>query len=181
MDRLDAVLVIDDKVEVHQAVRLALAPHAARVDAVAAPEAIPDMLASSAYECVLLDMNFAAGERSGREGMAALEAIKASDPSLAVIFMTAYGAVSLAVDGLKRGANDFLLKPWRNEALVAAVRAAAARTRAERRDASLDSIEKDAIARALRRHGGNILQAAASLGLSRQTLYRRMEKHGLQG
>jgi DNA-binding NtrC family response regulator len=138
------------------------------------------MLASSTYECVLLDMNFAAGERSGREGMAALDAIRAADPSVAVIFMTAYGAVSLAVDGLKRGAIDFLLKPWRNEALVAAVRAAAARTRAER-GASLDSIEKEAIARALRRHAGNILQAAASLGLSRQTLYRRMEKHGLQG
>ncbi|MFN3388571.1 MAG: response regulator transcription factor [Allosphingosinicella sp.] len=179
MERLHAVLVVDDKAEVHQAVALALEPWVERVESAASPDAVPALMAGLRFDCVLLDMNFAAGERSGREGMNALEAIKAADPALAVIFMTAYGAVSLAVESLKRGADDFLLKPWRNDALVAAVREAAERTRAARAGTSLDELERSAIAGALGRHGGNIAQAAAALGLSRPALYRRMAKHGL--
>lgn len=179
MERLHAILVIDDKPEVHQAVALALDPWVERVESAASPDAVPALMASTRFDCALLDMNFAAGERSGREGMAGLDAIKAADPTLAVILMTAYGAVSLAVESLKRGADDFLLKPWRNEALVAAVREAAGRTQAARTGTSLDALERSAIAGALDRHDGNIAQAAAALGLSRPALYRRMAKHGL--
>lgn len=179
MERLEAVLIVDDKADVHQAVRLALAAHVDKVDAASAPGAVPPMVAAAAYDCVLLDMNFAPGERSGREGMAALDAIKGTDPTVAIVFLTAYGAVSLAVESLKRGADDFLLKPWRNDALVAAVRAAAERTREARGGIRLDVLERGAIERALGRHEGNIAQAAAALGLSRPALYRRMAKHGL--
>lgn len=179
MKRLGAILVIDDKHEVHQAVALALEPWVERVDSAESPEAVPALMASNRFDCALLDMNFAAGERSGREGMTALASIKAADPALAVILMTAYGAVSLAVASLKRGADDFLLKPWRNEALVAAVREAAGRTEAARAGTSLDSLERSAIASALGRHEGNIAQAAAALGLTRPALYRRIAKHGL--
>jgi DNA-binding NtrC family response regulator len=179
MERLTAILVIDDKPEVHQAVALALEPWVERVESAASPEAVPPLMAAGRYDCALLDMNFSAGERSGREGMTALNMIKAADPTLAVILMTAYGAVSLAVESLKGGADDFLLKPWRNEALVAAVREAAGRTEAARAGTSLDALERSAIAGALDRHEGNIAQAAAALGLSRPALYRRMAKHGL--
>ena len=179
MSRLNAILVIDDKPEVHQAVALALEPWVERVESASSPEAVPALMASARYDCALLDMNFAAGERSGREGMTALDMIKAADPTLAVVLMTAYGAVSLAVEALKRGASDFLLKPWRNEALVAAVREAAGRTGAARAGTSLDAVERSAIAGALDRHDGNIARAAAALGLSRPALYRRMAKHGL--
>lgn len=179
VERLNAILVIDDKREVHQAVALALEPWVERVVSAASLEAVPALMASTRFDCALLDMNFAPGERSGREGMTALDAIKAADPALAVILMTAYGAVSLAVESLKRGADDFLLKPWRNEALVAAVREAAARTEAARAGTSLDVLERSVIAGALDRHDGNIARTAASLGLSRPALYRRMAKHGL--
>ena len=179
MERLNAILVIDDKPEVHQAVALALDPWVERVESAASPEAVPALMASTRFDCALLDMNFAAGERSGREGMTALDMIKLADPTLAVILMTAYGAVSLAVASLKRGADDFLLKPWRNAALVAAVREAAGRTATARAGISLDALERSAIAGALDRHEGNIAQAAAALGLSRPALYRRMAKHGL--
>ena len=179
MKRLKAILVIDDKRDVHQAVALALEPWVERVESAESPEAVPALMASTRFDCALVDMNFAAGERSGREGMTALDSIKAADPALAVILMTAYGAVSLAVESLKRGADDFLLKPWRNEALVAAVREAAARTEAARAGTSLDSLERSAIAGALDRHDGNIAPAAVALGLSRPALYRRMAKHGL--
>jgi DNA-binding NtrC family response regulator len=77
------------------------------------------------------------------------------------------------------GASDFLLKPWRNEALVAAVQEATRRTETARADTSLDALERSAIAGALDRHDGNIAQAAVALGLSRPALYRRMAKHGL--
>jgi DNA-binding NtrC family response regulator len=179
MERLNAILVIDDKPEVRQAVALALEPWTVRVDDASSPEAVPALMAAARYDCALLDMNFAVGERSGREGMTALDMIRNADPTLAVVFMTAYGAVSLAVESLKRGASDFLLKPWRNEALVAAVREAARRTEAARAGTTLDALERSAIAGALGRHQGNIAQAAAALGLSRPALYRRMAKHGL--
>ena len=93
--------------------------------------------------------------------------------------MTAYGAISLAVEGLKQGADDFLLKPWRNKLLLEAVRRAAEHTRSARQPATLDAVERTAIARALEHHEGNIAQAATTLGLSRPALYRRMAKHGL--
>jgi DNA-binding NtrC family response regulator len=177
--RLNAVLVIDDKPEVHQAVALALEPWVERVESAESPEAVPALMAAARYDCALLDMNFAAGDRSGREGIATLDMIRAADPTLAVILMTAYGGVSLAVESLKRGADDFLLKPWRNEALTAAVHEAARRTGTARAGTSLDALERSAIAGALDRHDGNIAQAAAALGLSRPALYRRLAKHGL--
>jgi two-component system, response regulator RegA len=99
-----------------------------------------------------------------------------------VVLMTTFGGVSLAVEALKRGAADFVLKPWRNEKLVAAVRAAAELTRSKRladESFDLEAAERTAIRRALAHHDGNVSRAAASLGLTRPALYRRMAKHGL--
>jgi len=174
-----AILIVDDDADVRLAAKLALAPHAARLETAADPAAMRALLMPGAFDCVLLDMNFALGEHDGRAGINALAAAHQVDPALAVVLMTSYGAVSLAVESLKRGAHDFLLKPWRNEALLAAVRAAAQTTRAERAGEPLDALERGAIEKALARHAGNIAQAAAALGLSRQGLYRRMAKHGL--
>lgn len=179
MEPLNAVLVIDDDPDVLEAAQLALMPYVARVEAVSSPDGVVELLASAAYDCILLDMNYGAGKRGGAEGMVVLGSIRAADPTLAIILMTAYGAISLAVEGLKQGADDFLLKPWRNKALVEAVRRAAERTRSARELATLEVVERSAIARALDRHEGNIAQAAITLGLSRPALYRRMAKHGL--
>jgi DNA-binding NtrC family response regulator len=178
MEKL-SILIVDDDADVRLAAKLALAPLAARVDVVAEPQAMTALLAPAIFDCVLLDMNFALGEHSGRAGIDALATIHKIDPALAVVLMTSYGAVSLAVESLKRGAHDFLLKPWRNENLVAAVDAAAQATRAERAGDTLDTVERGVIEKALTRHAGNIAQAAAALGLSRPALYRRMAKHGL--
>jgi two-component system response regulator RegA len=179
MAKLPAVLVVDDDDDVRQAAHLALTPHACLIESASSPQEMAGLLAPERFDCVLLDMNFAAGERSGRGGLDALAVIQNVDPALAVVLMTGYGAVSLAVESLKRGARDFLLKPWRNDALVEAVRAASDETRACRAGEPLDVIERAAIERALARHDGNIAQAAAALGLSRPALYRRMAKHGL--
>jgi DNA-binding NtrC family response regulator len=179
MDRLPAVLVVDDDDDVRQAARLALAQHARSIESASSPQEMASLLTAEHFDCVLLDMNFSIGERSGRGGLDALAAIQSVDPALAVVLMTGYGAVSLAVESLKQGARDFLLKPWRNDALVEAVRAASEETRARRAGEPLDVIERTAIEKALTRCDGNIAQAAAALGLSRPALYRRIAKHGL--
>lgn len=179
MDKL-AVLVADDDADVRRAALLALAAHAETVEAGSLDE-LDGRMAGAAFDAVLLDMNFAIGERSGRDGLEGLARIQRGDPTLSVVLMTAFGAVSLAVEALKRGGTDFLLKPWRNDALVAAVSAAAAQTSQKRAGESLDldGIERNTIEKALARHEGNIAQAAVALGLSRPALYRRMSKYGL--
>lgn len=182
MSRLGQVLILDDDPDVLKAAEIALRRDADAVTMLASTEALGPALTEAVFDVVLLDMNFLPGERSGRAGLDALTVMRAHDPALSVVLMTAYGGVSLAVEGLKQGAVDLVLKPWRNAELVAALAAAAAATRARRTAAdslNLDEIERRAIARALARFEGNISQAAAALGLTRPALYRRMDKHGL--
>jgi DNA-binding NtrC family response regulator len=175
------ILIVEDDPDVLRAARIALAPDAERVETVSTADGLDRILASGPFDVVLLDMNFVSGERSGDAGLNALALIQAFDPCLAVVLMTAYGGVALAVDALKRGAADFILKPWRNDKLIAAVAAAANMTRSRRETETqqLDAVERIAIERALARHDGNISLAASELGLSRPALYRRMAKHGL--
>lgn len=181
MNPAGAVLILEDDVDVRRAARIALTPHVDRVEERAAPDDLEATLAQTTFDAVLLDMNFVHGARDGSEGLDTLGRIRASDPALAVVLMTAYGGVSLAVNALKQGAADFVLKPWRNDKLIAAVTAATSLTRAQRAagNLDLDAIERNAIQRALALHGGNISTAASALGLSRAALYRRISKHGL--
>ena len=182
MDSLGAVLILDDDPDVLKAARVAIAPHAARVETLRALEGLAGALSPGDFDILLLDMNFTLGDHSGRAGLDGLDLARASDPHLAVVLMTAFGGVALAVEALKRGATDFILKPWRNEKLIAAITAGTAITRARRASAevlSLEHLEREAIERALARFGGNISQAAVALGLTRPALYRRLEKHGL--
>jgi DNA-binding NtrC family response regulator len=177
-----ALLIVEDDADVQRAASIALAAQFARIDALTAPdEGLEARLATAGYDVVLLDMNFVTGERSGAAGLDALARIRTCDSTLAVVLMTSFGGVQLAVAALKRGATDFVLKPWHNEKLIGAVAAAVQITRA-RRDAeaqTLDQLERGAIERALTRAEGNVSVAAAALGLSRPALYRRMSKHGL--
>jgi two-component system response regulator RegA len=179
VERTQSYLVVDDDADVLKAAVAALARPGVRVDALASPADLEPRAAAA--DAVLLDMNFAVGARSGAEGLDALARLQAVEPALSVVLMTTYGGVALAVEALKRGAVDFVLKPWRNEALAEAM-AAAARLTAERRAGAalnLDDLEKRAIVRALSIHDGNVSRAAAALGLTRPALYRRMERHGL--
>jgi DNA-binding NtrC family response regulator len=175
------VLIVEDDVDVLRAARLALQAHVQCVETATSADGLRDALAATPYDAVLLDMNFTRGARNGAEGLDALAFIRGVDPTLAVVLMTAYGGVALAVDSLKRGAADFVLKPWRNDALVEAVLGAIDLTRSRRgREAQdLETIEREAIEKALARHAGNISLTASALGLSRPALYRRMSKHGL--
>jgi len=76
------------------------------------------------YDIVLLDMNFAKDQTSGKEGFYWLEQIKQLDKEIVVILITAYGDVEIAVQAIRKGATDFVLKPWQNEKLLATISAA---------------------------------------------------------
>ena len=175
-----AYLIIDDDPDVLKAAAGALAREADRVDTASSPQGVAER--AGLYDAVLLDMNFAIGARDGGEGLDELDRLQAADPALSVVLMTTYGGVALAVKTLKRGAADFVLKPWRNDALAETMRAAAALT-AERRASgaalNLDELERRAIVRALSLYEGNVSHAAQALGLTRPALYRRIERHGL--
>ena len=174
------LLIVDDDPDVLKAAASALARAADRVDTAPSPEGVVER--AHLYDAVLLDMNFATGARDGAAGLDTLDRLQAADPALSVVLMTTYGGESQAVQALKRGAADFILKPWRNEGLVEAMTTAAALT-AERRASgkalNLDDLERRAIVRALSLYEGNVSHAAQALGLTRPALYRRMERHGL--
>jgi len=175
-------LVADDDLDVLKAAEIALGRAGAAVDVARDLGALTLAAQPGRYDGVLLDMNFAPGARSGDEGLATLERLREADPPLSVVLMTTWGGVALAVEGLRRGAANFVLKPWRNEALATAMAEAADQTRRLRADAAslnLDDLEKRAIARALEVYDGNVSHAAAALGLTRPALYRRMARHGL--
>jgi DNA-binding NtrC family response regulator len=82
-------------------------------------------------DAILLDLNFERAATDGREGLSYLDKIIAAEPDAAVVIITAHGAVSIAVDAIKRGASDFVAKPWSNERLAATVRSAAALRRSK--------------------------------------------------
>lgn len=115
------VLVVDDDPDILQAARLLLKKHVALVETTETPQQIPDLLRSTTYDVILLDMNFSRGNNSGKEGFHWLERIMSLDPSVAVIMITAFGDVETAVQAIKEGATDFILKPWQNDRLVTTV------------------------------------------------------------
>jgi DNA-binding NtrC family response regulator len=176
------LLVADDDPDVLKAAAVALGNGGASIDAAGSVDALLGLAEPGRYDAVLLDMNFAPAARDGDEGLATLAALRERDPPLSVVLMTTWGGVALAVEGLRRGASNFVLKPWRNAALVEIMIEAAALTRRLRADATalnLDDLERRAIEKALAIYEGNVSHAAAALGLTRPALYRRMARHGL--
>ena len=176
------VLVVDDDRDVLHAARLALAGTAARIDTSHETADLEGRVAHGGYEAVLLDMNFVVGDQTGGEGLVHLDRLRSLDPDLSIVLMTTFGSVSLAVEAMKRGGKDFLLKPWRNDRLVEAMVVACKQTRAARRDTvtfDLEATEKQEIQRALEHFEGNISKSAAALKLSRAALHRRMAKYSL--
>ncbi|MDX1618265.1 MAG: sigma-54 dependent transcriptional regulator [Balneolaceae bacterium] len=118
------ILVVDDDSDVLHAAKLLLKQHVSKVDTEKNPKSIPNLLRNNNYDVILLDMNFTEDVSSGEEGFYWLKKIQEIDPSLAVVLITAYGDVEKAVRAVKKGATDFVLKPWQNEKLLATISSA---------------------------------------------------------
>jgi DNA-binding NtrC family response regulator len=116
------VLAADDQQHILEAIELLLKPQGYKVDAVRSPELAREALASATYDAVLIDLNYTRDTTSGQEGLDLLTEIVSLDSTLPVIVMTAWGNVGLAVEAMRRGARDFIQKPWENERLLTILR-----------------------------------------------------------
>jgi two-component system response regulator HydG len=123
-----AVLVIDDDTDVLTAVRLLLKTEVREITTEKNPENIPALLRQNRYDLILLDMNFKSAVNTGNEGIFWLKKIKQLQPQVAVIMITAYGDIELAIRSLKEGATDFVVKPWHNARLLQTIQEAVQRT-----------------------------------------------------
>src|ERR1700680_2658610 len=112
------ILIIDDDPDVLTAVRLLLKTEAAEVVTEKNPENIRTLLVKQPFDIILLDMNFNSSINTGNEGLFWLKKIREFGSEAAVIMITAYGDIDLAVRSLKEGAADFVVKPWHNEKLL---------------------------------------------------------------
>lgn len=118
------ILVIDDNKSVLSALEILLQFEYKSVQTISNPNQISSFPNFTEIDIILLDMNFSAGVNTGNEGLYWLREIKKKAPYISVIMMTAYGAIDLAVEALKEGASDFILKPWNNERLLTTVKSA---------------------------------------------------------
>ncbi|OHX64100.1 sigma-54-dependent transcriptional regulator [Flammeovirga pacifica] len=121
---LGKILVIDDNEDILLAAKMLLKKHADLVQVESNPGKIPFLLKNDSYDVILLDMNFTKDTTSGKEGFHWLEQIIEIDPNAVVVMITAYGDVETAVNAVKQGATDFVLKPWNNEKLIATLTSA---------------------------------------------------------
>ncbi len=182
-------LLLDDDPDVGLAAQLLLQRRVAPVTCLRRPAELAAALDKQRPALLLLDLNFGPGRTDGAQGLRLLDEVLARPAPPAVVIMTAYADIELAVQALKRGAFDFITKPWDNVRLVATCRDALQRTQptpqgeppapAAEPVRSLAAQERAAVLAAMAKAQGNLSEAARLLGLSRAALYRRLDKHGL--
>jgi DNA-binding NtrC family response regulator len=116
------ILIIDDNTSVLSAMEILLQCEYTSVETISNPNLITSLKNVSDFDVILLDMNFSAGINTGNEGLFWLRELKKKVPNVSVIMMTAYGSIDLAVEALKNGASDFILKPWNNTKLLTTIK-----------------------------------------------------------
>ena len=139
IDKTGKILIVDDDEDVLKAAGFFLKRHVESVHTEKDPGNIPGLLNNESYDVILLDMNFSRDVTSGQEGLYWLARILAADPQAAVIMITAFGDINLAVNAIRQGATDFVLKPWQNEKLLATISAAGSLHRSRLEAANLRS------------------------------------------
>jgi DNA-binding NtrC family response regulator len=133
------VLIADDQPDVLEALRLLLKGEGYRIESAGSPAAILEAVDSTEVDAVLMDLNYARDTTSGQEGLDLLSQIRGHDPTLPVVVMTAWSSVELAVEAMRRGARDFVQKPWENARLLTIVRTQVELARALRRQQRLEA------------------------------------------
>ena len=189
------ILVIDDNAAVLTTLRMVLKSSFSTVVAVADPKLIPALISQGDVDAVLLDMNFGNDRLDGQDGLFWLDRImnrsNLENPP-AVVMITAFGDINLAVQSLKKGALDFIQKPWDNNDLINKLtdainkrehrinEAQAAVEASNDGPSTLEDMEIQTIRRVLEQSERNLSVAAEKLGVSRQTLYNKMKKYGIE-
>ena len=188
------LIIVDDNASVRTTLKLILAGEYDSIVAVGDPSALPALI-DTKPDIVLLDMNFGNMSMGMPAGMFWIKRIKECPDAPAVVVITAFGEVALAVDAMKAGAEDFVTKPWNNNDLKNRLKKAIEKNRKtrmtdqslrkaaeiERRKArqeemSLYEIKIAHVKDTVARYDGNISAAAAQLGINRQTLYNILKK-----
>ena len=133
------ILIADDQADVVAALSLLLKGERFQIESASSPAAVVRAIDAQEFDVVLIDLNYARDTTSGSEGLELLSRIRAVDPSLPVVVMTAWGSVDLAVEAMRRGARDFIQKPWDNARLLAVLRTQVELAEALRRGRKLEA------------------------------------------
>jgi DNA-binding NtrC family response regulator len=196
------VLVADDQTDVIEAVRLLLESEGMTIIAATTPAQALDAVRTQAVHAALVDLNFEQGRTSGDQGLDLVTRLHQVDSMLPITVMTAWSSIGLALEAMRRGAKDFVEKPFDESRLIATLRSQAELCQALRRIAELEAqlavvngggtattgnfeamrlreVEGQLVRTAMQKARGNVSRAARALGLSRSALYRRLERHGL--
>ncbi len=192
------IAIIDDNKAVLQSLKLVLEGVFRSVTVMTLPNALPAILAAGKVDAVLLDMNFSAQKLDGQEGLTWLRYIKQQENPPAVVMITAFGDINIAVNSLKEGAEDFITKPWDNDELVEKLLAAIDKCREQKnlnrkaseadvliekqetlKQMTLDEVEKQHILEMMQECGNNLSDVARRLNIGRQKLYSKLKKYGL--
>ena len=133
------ILIADDQADVREALRLLFKGEGYRSDAVSTPRRVLESLKDEDFSLLLMDLNYARDTTSGEEGLDLLTRVQAVDAALPIIVMTAWGSVEVAVEAMRRGARDFVQKPWDNARLISIVRTQIALSQALRKGQRLEA------------------------------------------
>src|SRR5262252_1602722 len=133
------VLIADDQTDVLEALRLLLKAEGYQIESASSPAAIMGALDARDFDSVLMDLNYTRDTTSGEEGLEVVSRIQAMDPTLPVIVMTAWGSIELAVEAMRRGARDFVQKPWENPRLLTILRTQVELGRSLRKEQRLEA------------------------------------------
>jgi DNA-binding NtrC family response regulator len=133
------ILIADDQADVLAALSLLLKGERFQIQSASSPEGVLRSIDTHEFDVVLIDLNYARDTTSGSEGLDLLSRIRAADPTLPVVVMTAWGSVDIAVEAMRRGARDFIQKPWDNARLLAVLRTQVELAEALRRGRRLEA------------------------------------------
>lgn len=172
------ILIVDDDNAVRMALGLMLKQAGMKWEAVGNEADALAAVRTHEPEIVILDLNLTLST-TGQQGMELLRKIKILSPESEVLLISAWGTIPLAVEGINLGAADFITKPWSNADVMEKIKRITDRHKGEKTP-TLDEMEREAVADALRKYHGSMSDAAKALGITRQALYRRLEKYGLK-
>lgn len=146
------ILIADDQPDVLKALRLLLKPESFQIEVASSVADIINAVKGQDFDVILMDMNYVRGETSGQQGLDVLSNIRQIDDTLPVVVMTAWSSIELAVEAMRRGARDFIPKPWENERLLTILRTQMELGRALRKGKQLEQeniLLKDQIVQSL--------------------------------